>query len=263
MSRAFSGPLAGKRILVTRAEEGGDRLAALLAAQGAEVVHIPLLRFVDPPSWEPLRAAVERLESFHRALFTSATAVERFFARLREFTRSSRLPAGLRVYAVGPRTAGALERAGCGKVEHAASYRAEGLLELLPESEVSGQEILFPRALEARELLVEALRRRGANVCLVPVYHTVIAAESRGDLIAMLGPHRIDVVTFTSASAVRHFGELVGPAQPASLLHGVKVACLGAVTAQAAHDRGIHPDIIPAHATLEDLVREIVHALGT
>ena len=263
MSPSAAGPLAGKRILVTRAGEGSDRLAALLAAQGAEVLHIPLIRFADPPSWEPLRAAAARLARFDRAIFTSATAVERFFARLPEFTRSSRLPARIRIYAVGPRTAVALERAGCAQVRHASSYQAEGLLELLPESEVSGQKILFPRALEARELLVEELRRRGANVCLVPVYRAVIAEESRADLTSVLGQHAVDVVTFTSASAVRHFEELVSPARPASLLHGVKVSCLGEVTARAAHERGIHADIIPPQATFEDLVGAIVRDFGT
>jgi uroporphyrinogen III methyltransferase/synthase len=261
VSRAPSGPLAGKRILVTRAEEGAGGLAALLAAQGAEILHIPLLRFVDPPSWEPLREAAARLESFDRALFTSATAVERFFAHLLEFTGSGRLPAGIRVSAVGPRTAAALERAGCRQVQHAASYQAEGLLELLPESEVAGREILFPRALEARELLLEELRRRGARICLVPVYRTAIASENRDKLLAALATCP-EVVTFTSASSVRHFVELVGPAQTASLLRGVKIACLGQVTAQAARDRDINPDIVPPNATLEVLAGEIVRGLG-
>lgn len=261
MSLSRGEPLAGKKILVTRAGEGSDRLAALLAAQGAEVVHIPLIRFADPPSWEPLRAAVSRLERFDRAIFTSGTAVERFFARLAEFSGSAGLPPGMPVSAVGPRTAAALARAGCREVQHAASYRAEGLLDLLPASEVAGREILFPRALEARELLVDELRRRGATVHVVPVYRTVIAREQRDALLAALRA-RLDVATFTSASAVQHFVELLGDPSSAILPRETKVACLGEVTGQAALERGIHADIVPPHATLEDLVGAIVRAFA-
>jgi uroporphyrinogen III methyltransferase/synthase len=125
-----------------------------------------------------------------------------------------------------------------------------------------GQEILFPRALE-RDLLVDELRRRGATVWLVPVYRTVIANESRDPLLQALASRSVQVATFTSASAVRHFVELVGASGCATLLRGVKVACLGEVTAQAAQDRGIRPDILPPHATLEDLVGAIVRALAT
>lgn len=256
-----TGALSGKKVLVTRAGEGEDRLTELLSAQGAEVIHIPLIRFEDPPSWEPFMEAAARLESFDRALFTSATAVDRFFARLHEFRHLDGLPDRIRVAAVGPKTAAALERAGCPNVQHAATYRAEGLLDLLPESEVAGQEILFPRALEARELLVDELRRRGAKVCLVPVYRTVVESRSGPRLIELLGEHRLDVATFTSASIIHHFVDLVGVERCASLLRDVKVACLGGVTAQAALDRGIRPDILPPHATLEDLVGAIVRAL--
>ncbi len=255
------GPLAGKRVLVTRAEEGGDRLSELLAAHGAEVIHIPLLRFDDPPSWEPLRAAIERLERFDRALFTSATAVDRFFARLPELGHSNGLPDSIRVSAVGPKTAAALERAGCRDVQHAVTYRAEGLLDLLPESEVSGQEILFPRALEARELLVDELRRRGATICRVPVYRTVIADENRDALLAALQSRSVQVIAFTSASALRHFTQLAGAARSRQLLQGIRVACLGEVTAQAARELAIFPEIVPSRATLEELTTAIAQAL--
>jgi uroporphyrinogen III methyltransferase / synthase len=256
-----TGRRVGRKVLVTRAEEGEDRLSALLSARGAEVIHVSLVRFADPPSWEPLRSAIARLERFDRALFTSATAVDRFFARLPELGHSNGLPDRIRVSAVGPKTAAALKRAGCRDVQHAATYRAEGLLDLLPESEVAGQEILFPRALEARELLVDELRRRGATICRVPVYRTVIADENRDALLAALRSRAVQVIAFTSASALRHFTQLAGTAGSRQLLQGVRVACLGEVTAQAARELDIFPEIVPSQATLEDLAAAIAQAL--
>jgi len=257
VSVAPARPLAGRRILVTRAEEKGGRFARLLQEQGAEVLQIPLIRFEDPDSWEPLREALSQVQRFHRILFTSATAVDRFFERLRAFAGDSKLPAALSVAAVGPGTAQALARWGHAAQLAARSFRAEGLLEMLPTQQISGQEVLFPRAQEARELLVEELTRRGARVALVPVYKTVPREESRGTLRTALNSGRIDVATFTAASTVHHFADFLGEADLPRLMRQVRVACLGQVTAEAARERGLHPDIVAERSTLENLAAAI------
>jgi len=107
---------------------------------------------------------------------------------------------------------------------------------------------------------MDELRRRGAQVHLVPVYRTVIAGEKREELLRALR-RRPAAVAFTSSSAVRHFVELVGASQCAGLIRGVRVACLGEITARAARDCGLAPDIVPSQSTLENLAAAIVHFL--
>jgi len=250
-------PLAGRRILVTRAEEKGNRFGRLLEERGAEVLQVPLIRLEDPDSWEPLDSALTRLATFHHLLFTSANAVDRFFERLRRQGATGNFPETLSITAVGPRTAQAVARWGHGVDRVAQAFRAEGILDALSELELAGREILLPRAQEARQLLVEELTRHGARVTVVAVYRNVLVDESRQPLLKALRRGSVDVATFTAASAVRHFVELAGAAELPSLMRDVKVACLGEVTADEARTLGLEPQIVSARSTLEDLAEAI------
>jgi len=250
-------PLAGRRILVTRAEEKGNRFARLLEERGAEVLQVPLIRLEDPDSWEPLDSALTRLASFHHLLFTSANAVDRFFERLRRQGAAGNLPDTLSITAVGPRTAQAVARWGHGVDRVARAFRAEGILDALSDLELASREILLPRAQEARQLLVQELTRRGARVTVVAVYRNVLVEESRQPLLKALRGGSVDVATFASASAVRHFVQLAGAGEVLSLMRDVKVACLGEVTADEARTLGLDPQIVSARSTLEDLVEAI------
>src|SRR5436305_9716928 len=69
---------------------------------------------------------------------------------------------------------------------------------------------------------------------------------------------RIDVVTFTSASAVRNFVRVLGPEPAADLLRTTVVACIGPVTAEAAAQSNVEATIIPTSYTIPGLVEAIV-----
>ena len=97
--------------------------------------------------------------------------------------------------------------------------------------------MLLPRADIGREIIADELRKQGADVTEVVAYRTVVAeAEREGepDIYRMLLDRRIDVVTFTSASAVRNFVKVVGAEPAADLLRTTVVASIGPVTAEAA-----------------------------
>ncbi|HEV8376754.1 MAG TPA: uroporphyrinogen-III synthase [Candidatus Polarisedimenticolia bacterium] len=257
MSEAHPRPLERRRILVTRAAEKGAEFAAILEERGARVLRIPLIRFEDPESWDALDQALRRLDEFQILLFTSATAVDRFFDRFLKISGGGGILASLSVAVVGPKTARAVEKHGHGVRWVAQSYQAEGLLEMLPAERVRGVEILFPRAQEARELLVDELERRGARITLAPVYRTVPVTESRSPLQAALGSRAVDAVTFTSASTVRHFVELAEDSDLPSRMRGIAVACFGRITAEEACSRGLSPDVVSARSTLEDFTDAI------
>jgi uroporphyrinogen-III synthase len=74
----------------------------------------------------------------------------------------------------------------------------------------------------------------------------------------MLLERRIDVVTFTSASAVRNFVRIVGAEPAADLLATTAVAAIGPVTADAAALLNIRPTIVPQSYTIPALVDAIV-----
>ena len=92
-------------------------------------------------------------------------------------------------------------------------------------------------------------------------YRTIVVEperEGEPDIYRMLLERRIDVVTFTSASAVRSFVKVLGEEPAADLLRTTIVACIGPVTAEAAAQGNIQTTVMPATYTVPALVDAIV-----
>src|SRR5207247_8828910 len=107
----------------------------------------------------------------------------------------------------------------------------------------------------------EDLRKQGAEVTEGIAYRTIAAEpqrEGEPDIYRMLLDRRIDVVTFTSPSAVRTFVKVVGAEPAADLLRTTIVASIGPVTAEAAAQCNIETTIVPAQYTISSLVDAIV-----
>jgi uroporphyrinogen III methyltransferase/synthase len=255
-------PLFGKRILVTRPREAAAELADLLEALGAQAIEAPMIRILPPEDWGPLDAACAMISRFDWIVFTSGNAVDAFMQRLLMAARDLRALGGVRLCAVGPATADRLARHGLNVDLVPHEYRAETLAQALAESgDVRGVKIFLPRADIGREVVAQELRKHGAEVTEAVAYRTVVAeAEREGepDIYRMLLERRIDVVTFTSASAVRSFVKVMGAEPAADLLQATVVASIGPVTAEAAAQYNIKTTIIPTQYTIPALVDAIV-----
>jgi uroporphyrinogen III methyltransferase / synthase len=255
-------PLFGKRVLVTRPREQAADLSERLEAMGAEAIEAPMIRIVPPDDYGPLDEACARAGLFNWIIFSSGNAVDAFVGRLLAGPQDLRALKGVKLCGVGPATGERLARYGLKVDLTPAEYRADGVLRALAETgEVRGLKILLPRADIGRELVADELRRQGAEVTEVVAYRTVAAeAEREGDpdVYHMLLEHRIDVVTFASASAVRGFVHALGAEPAADLLSATLVACIGPVTAEAASQFNIKTTIMPAVYTIPALVDAIV-----
>jgi uroporphyrinogen III methyltransferase/synthase len=257
-----SRPLFGKRVLVTRPREQAAELVERLEAAGAEAVEAPMIHIEPPEDFGPLDAACEGVGAFNWIVFASANAVDVFMERLLRTSRDVRALSGVKLCAVGPATAERLMLRGLKVDMMPAEYRAEGILAAIAAAgAVRGQKFLLPHADVGREVLAEELRKHGGDVTEVIAYRTVVAeADSEGapDIYRMLLEHRIDVVTFTSGSAVRSFVKVLGAEPAADLLGTTVVAAIGPVTADVAAQYNIKPAIVPAHYTVPALVAAIV-----
>ncbi len=255
-----AGPLSGRRILITRSAEQAGEFTELLRRQGAEVLVVPLIRFDPPDSWEAADRAIRRLRDFSLILFTSSNAVGFFLDRMEVAGASREVLQPARVAAVGPGTAEALRRRGLKADLLPERFVAEGLLAALEGTDLAGREVLIPRAQEAREVLVAELEKRGARVTVAPVYRTVPAAENREALVSALRGG-VDLVAFTASSAVRHFLDLLGP-EARALTRGVRIGCIGPVTARTAEDHGLEVALVPEKSTLPDFTLAITATLS-
>ena len=255
-------PLFGKRILVTRPREQALELTERLEEMGADAIEAPMIRIEPPEDFGPLDAACAHVAEFDWIVFTSSNAVDAFLDRLLAGPHDLRALKGVQLCVVGPSTGERLARRGLKVDLTPAEYRAEAVVRAMSETgEIRGLRVLMPHADIGREIVADALRSQDADVTEVVAYRTVaVEAEREGepDIYRMLLERRIDVVTFTSASAVRNFVRILGAEPAADLLHTTIVASIGPVTAEAAAQLNIKTTIMPASYTVPALVDAIV-----
>jgi len=242
-------PLAGVSIAVTRARAQASALADRLRGLGAEVVEAPAIRIV------PLDGPAPDLRGYDLLCLTSPNGVEALFDRLEAAGRDARALGGVRVAAIGPGTAAALRSRGVvADVVPTERFVAEGLVEALASVPVS--RALIARAAEARDVLVDALRERGAEVDVLALYETVAEPLSETQAAAVAAA---DYVTFTSSSTVRFLLESLGGG--GSALSG-RLVSIGPVTSATLREHGLVPDVEAARHDIDGLVEALVADRG-
>lgn len=250
-------PLWGRRVLVTRAAHQAPALIEALRDAGAGVIAMPVLGF-GPPTVPGLEGhAIDELTGgqYDWVVFTSANAVRFFWEKLQNRKLDLRAFAGARVAAVGPATGQALEDVGIRPDLLPEAFRAEGLVDAFSEADVRGKRFLLPRSEQAREVLPEALRRRGGIVDCVPVYRTLRLERSTES--ALHHVELADTVTFTSPSSVTHLIAAIGEDRVELLMDRTLVA-IGPITARALTKARLSPDIVAETSTVEGLVAALV-----
>ena len=248
-------PLFGKTVLVTRARSQASKLTAALEALGAGVIEAPAIELKAPEdNYKALDEAISHVQDYHWLIFTSTNGVEHFFNRLFAAGKDTRALGFAKVAAIGSATAGKLREYGIKADVVPQEFRAEGVLEALKGKLPPHAKILLPRAQEAREVLPEKLREQGHTVDVAPVYQTVTAESNAEELKAKLAAGEIDLVTFTSSSTVTNLLKMLGGTEP---LQGVKMACIGPVTAETARCEGLEPEIEAFEYTINGLVETI------
>jgi len=255
-------PLFGRRIVVTRPREDAAELVDRLVALGAEAIEAPMTRILPPEDFGPLDEAIHNVSGFDWIVFTSSNAVDMFMARLRANALDARALKGINLLTIGPATRDRLQRHGLRADVVPADGKPEGVVQALrSEGPIGGKRFLLPRANVGREILAEELRKAGAEVTDLTAYRVLITDTERDgepDIYRLLLDRRVDVVTFTSASTVRNFVELLGREQAQDLLQQTTVACVGPVTAEAAVQLGVQTNVMPSEYTVPALVDAIV-----
>jgi uroporphyrinogen III methyltransferase / synthase len=236
-------PLHGRTIAVTRARAQSSGLAGRLRELGAEVVEAPAIRI------QPLEGPAPELDRYDLVCLTSPNGVALLFERVLASGQDARALAGTTVAAIGPGTARALAERGIAADIVPERFVAEGLVEALADTPVT--RALVARAAEARDVLPDALRERGAEVDVMALYETVAEPLTDAQRRAIAAS---DLVTFTSSSTVRFFfaqaAEALGPA--------TRLVSIGPVTSDTLRELGREPDLEAARHDIDGLVEAIV-----
>jgi uroporphyrinogen III methyltransferase/synthase len=258
-------PLFGVRVLVTREHSRGFEL---LEDMGAEVIEFPSIRVVPPESWKEMDAAIDELtdEGSRRdysntwLIFTSPNGVKYFFERYLELDRDIRDLRGVKICAVGTKTAASIHKHGLRVDMVPEKFRAEGLIEsfkdLAGAGDLKGMRFILPRAEKAREIFPETVREMGGEITVPVAYRAEMPQRHPKRLKQFLKAGRITVATFTSGATFKNFMELMND-EP-DILRDVTIAAIGPVTRKTIEKAGLEVHIMPDEATVEALVEAII-----
>ncbi len=254
-------PLAGWRIIVSRARQQAGTLAGELRALGAEALEIPFIEIRPPRSYARLDAALRGIAGYDWLILTSVNGVEAFFARAEAQQVPHSALAHLKIAAIGPATKSAAERRGVTVEAMPEEYVAESVVAALAEK-VRGQRVLLCRARVARDVIPLELRKLGARVDVAEAYETVAPAESRQLLRAAFGQRSraaVHAITFTSSSTVHNYVKLLGIRSGTSkLVRGVLNASIGPITSQTLQRYGLTVDVQARQYTIPGLLEALI-----
>jgi uroporphyrinogen III methyltransferase/synthase len=244
-------------ILVTRPAPQAAGLSDLLRGRGIGAVEVPAVEIDTATCAGELDRMLDRLDGVDWLIVTSANGAEAVAARLHAGHRS--LPASLRVAAVGPASAGALERAGIG-VDHVPARHltvaiADGL------GNLGGRRVVLARADAATPALRKALQARGAEVREVVAYRTVEGPPASRDRMRAALRRPLDGIAFTSGSTVRGLLRLAGTLER-PIIRALPAYCIGPVTADVARRSGLFVAAVATEHTAAGLARTIAGHLA-
>jgi uroporphyrinogen III methyltransferase/synthase len=255
--------LTGKRIVVTRAAEQAGELVRALEDAGAEVLLLPLVRFVEVKNTELLDAALRDLGNFDWLIFTSANAV-RFLAKrqteiglLAPIDTTSAQVRRLRVATVGPATASATAAAGF-SVDMTATHPSGRQLADELAAQMRGARVLLPRSNRADDVLPSLLRKAGAEVTEVMAYCTEPLGDVDSDVLEEIRRGSVDVITLASPSAFQALADLLGTEILQRICRRTATAAIGSTTVAVIHDLGLPAPIEAGEVTPARMVEAII-----
>jgi uroporphyrinogen-III synthase len=252
-----SNPLAGKRIVITRAAAPSEALARELSRRGAIPVVLPLVSFAEPEDFAPLDSAIAGIARFDWMILTSAQAVRALVDRASSL-RQSLPPAGsrLQVACVGPVTADAARRANLPVAYVAVTHNGVALTEELG-TKLAGAQVLLPRSDRANPDLPAALKKLGAHVTEVIAYRTLRHAEQDASLLKRIVNGEAEAILFFSPSAVQNFVELTGAKKFRTLSETLAITAVGPVTAKALGEAGVARAVVASDTSAASVIEAL------
>jgi uroporphyrinogen III methyltransferase/synthase len=267
LRRYPAGPLAGIRILVTRAWEQAGKFVEKIETLGGEAIEFPVMKMVLPDDFTHFDDCIQNIAGFQWLVFTSINGVKGFFNRLKTKHIDIRQLHNIKLAAVGEATGDSLKELGFQVDFTPESYTTKNLLEglisrfntgdrvLLARADIAGAEI--PDGLKGQGLKTPGLKAQNIKVEDLVVYRTVADPHDRAKIIKLLQNGDIDYITFTSASTVRNFISIIGLEQ-IHLANRCPIICIGPITEQEAYQSGLHVADVADRYTIDGLVDKLI-----
>jgi uroporphyrinogen III methyltransferase/synthase len=248
-------PLFGWRVLVPRTKEQAGTLSARLRGYGSVPEEVPTISVEPPRNPQQMDKAIRGLVEgrYEWIAFTSVNAVRAVREKFDEYGLDARAFSGLKIAAVGEKTAAAIEAWGLrADLVPSGEQSARGLLEDWPPYDDlldPINRVFLPRADIATETLVAGLLDLGWEVDDVTAYRTVRATPPPAPTREAIKSGKFDAVVFTSSSTVRNLVGIAGKPHTSTI-----IAVIGPATAKTAEEHGLRVDVMAPAPSVEVLV---------
>jgi hydroxymethylbilane synthase len=256
-------PLAGRRVIITRAIKQSGEITRALDMLGAECVSCPTIEIKEPSSWAQLDRALIHLSWYDWLVFTSANGVDYFLRRLDSLGHGRAELMSHKICAVGRKTAERLKSEGLTVDLTPERFTAEAVVEEFIKrfgvrQRLRGSRMLLPASRTTRDVIRPAMERIGVHVEVVEAYQTAAPATTGEDVARLFHNANADYIIFTSPSTVANLAAILETDHLAPHLAHTRVACIGPVTADAARLYGLTVHIQPEEHTGQAIVTAIV-----
>ena len=255
-SGSGSGSLQGRTVALPETREL-DRLAQMVAAEGATTMRCPLVSIRDATDQGPIELWLRALAAgeFDDLIFLTGEGLRRLLAAAERIGLREPVIAALgraRKLTRGPKPARALHEIGLAAELPAAVPTSQGVMEMIAGLDVRGRRVgLQLYGEEPNRPLVECLEKAGAVVRTVAPYVYATASDQAAvvALIDAMADGRVDAIAFTSASQVDRLWAVAAEgkreAELAAALGKVRVAAIGPIVVEALGARGARIDVVP------------------
>jgi uroporphyrinogen III methyltransferase/synthase len=247
-------PLFGWKVLVPRTKDQAAPMVARLRTYGAHSEEVPTISVEPPRSPLQMDKAIRGLVEgrYEWVAFTSVNAVKAVREKFDEYGLDARAFSGLKIAAVGDKTAEAIGAWGIRPdLVPSGEQSAAGLVEDWPPfDEVLDpiNRVFLPRADIATETLVAGLTDLGWEVDDVTAYRTVRAAPPPAPTREAIKSGKFDAVVFTSSSTVRNLVGIAGKPHASTV-----IAVIGPATLKTAEEHGLRVDAMAETPSVEEL----------
>jgi uroporphyrinogen III methyltransferase/synthase len=247
-------PLFGWRVLVPRTKDQAGPLMERLRRYGAMPEEVPTISVEPPRNPQQMDRAIRGLVEgrYEWVAFTSVNAVKAVREKFDEYGLDARAFSGLKIAAVGDKTAEAMVAWGIKPdLVPSGEQSARGLVEDWPPYDElldPINRVFLPRADIATETLVAGLTDLGWEVDDVTAYRTVRAAPPPAPTREAIKTGKFDAVVFTSSSTVRNLVGIAGKPHASTV-----IAVIGPATMKTAEEHGLRADAMAERPSAEEL----------
>ena len=253
-SSTLKHPLEGCRIGVTGTDSFTVRLGKQIKSLGGDWECMLSLIIKSHRKDGKMKAAYEKLPSYTWIVFTSANGVKEFFRGLLEWGYDFRSVGHVKFAAVGRGTADELLGHGFCADYIPKKYQVQDLAAGLKGLITGEDRLLIPRSSGGSKELNEILDEAGAfyhDIVLYDVAPAGLETENRAEAL-----RHLDYLTFSSASGVEAFFKEAEEGIEEALA-GLKVVCIGDITAKALSEHGRKADMIAGVYSIQGITEVI------